>query len=163
MNDKIKPAAIGGVIVGLLSVIPIVNWVNFCCCLWAIVGGALAAHFYIKSSPTQVPVGEGAMLGAIAGVIGGIIYVVLGVPVNLLVGTATAELLIKFASSVNPQQAEMLRQQMLAPQNIITTIVQSIIGAIFLVIFSTIGGLLAIPIFEKRKVGVPPPPPGYGV
>jgi hypothetical protein len=162
MNDKIKPAAIGGIIVGLLSVIPIVNLVNLCCCLWAIVGGALAAHFYIKSSPTQVSVGEGAMLGAIAGLIGGVISVVLGVPVNLLVGRATAELLINFASSINPQQAEIMRQQMLGPQNIITTIVQSIIGAVFLVIFSTVGGLLAIPIFEKRKVGAPPPPPSYG-
>ena len=160
MNDKIKPAAIGGVIVGLLSVIPIVNWVNFCCCLWAIVGGGLAAHFYIKSSPTQVSVGEGAMLGALAGVIGGLIYLVLGVPVNLLVGRAVAELFINFAENFNPQ----LRDQILAPQNVVGEIVRGFIGAIFLVAFSTVGGLLAIPIFEKRKVAVPPPPPqSYGV
>jgi hypothetical protein len=163
MNDKIKPAAIGGVLLGLLSVIPIVNWVNFCCCLWAIVGGALAAQLYIKNSPTPVSVGEGAMLGAIAGVIGGVISLVVGIPVNLLVGQAVAGLLVNVAGSIDPQQAEALRQQIMAPQNIVQEIIRGFIGAIFLVIFSTVGGLLAIPIFEKRKVGAPPPPPSYGV
>jgi hypothetical protein len=42
MNDKLKPAIIGGVVLGLLSVIPFVNFANACCCLWAIVGGLLA-------------------------------------------------------------------------------------------------------------------------
>jgi hypothetical protein len=162
MNDKIKPAVIGGVVLGLLSVIPIVNWVNFCCCLWAIAGGVLAAQLYIKNSPTQVSVGEGAMLGAIAGVIGGAIYVVVGVPVNLLVGGAVAGLFMSLAENFNPEQADMIRRQMMAPQNIVGEIVRGFIGAIFLVIFSTVGGLLAIPIFEKRKAGAPPPPPSYG-
>ena len=162
MNDKIKPAVIGGVVLGLLSIIPIVNWVNICCCLWAILGGALAAHLYIKNSPTQVSVGEGAMLGAMAGAVGGVIAVVVGVPVNLLVGTAVQSLLFSFVQNVDPRQADMIRQQMMAPQTIVGEIVRGIIGAIFLVIFSTIGGLLAIPIFEKRKAGAPPPPPSYG-
>jgi hypothetical protein len=163
MNDKLKPAVIGGAVLGLLSVIPIVNWVNFCCCLWAIVGGLLAAQLYIKNSPTQVSVGEGAIVGAIAGVVGGAIYVIIGLPVNLLTGRAVAELFINLASNIDARQADLLRQQMLTPQNIVGEIVRGFIGAIFLVIFSTVGGLLAIPIFEKRKAGAPPPPPSYGV
>lgn len=163
MNDKIKPAVIGGVIVGLLSVIPIVNLVNLCCCLWAIVGGALAAQLYIKNSPTPVSVGEGAMVGAIAGVIGGLISLVVGIPVNLLAGQAVASLLVNLAENVDRQQAEAIRHQIMAPQSIVQEIIRGIIGAICLVIFSTIGGLLAIPIFEKRKAAAPPPPPSYGV
>ena len=162
MNDKIKPALIGGVLIGLLSAIPIVNLVNICCCLWAIVGGVLAAQIYIKTSPTQVSVGEGAMLGAIAGVIGGAIYVVVGVPVTLLVGTSIKTLLLGFVENLDPRQAQLIRQQIMAPQTVVGEVVRAFIGAIFLVIFSTIGGLLAIPIFEKRKAGVPPPPPSYG-
>jgi hypothetical protein len=103
------------------------------------------------------------MLGAIAGVIGGVISLVVGIPVNLLVGQAVAGLLVNVAGSIDPQQAEALRQQIMAPQNIVQEIIRGFIGAIFLVIFSTVGGLLAIPIFEKRKVGAPPPPPSYGV
>ncbi|HKV34988.1 MAG TPA: hypothetical protein VJP89_11715, partial [Pyrinomonadaceae bacterium] len=33
------------------------------------------------------------------------------------------------------------------------------IGALCLLVLATLGGLLSIPIFEKRKGDVPPPPP----
>jgi hypothetical protein len=38
-------------------------------------------------------------------------------------------------------------------------IIAGIVGAIVLVILSVLGGLIAVPIFEKRKGDVPPPPP----
>ncbi|PWT90882.1 MAG: hypothetical protein C5B55_09025 [Blastocatellia bacterium] len=161
MNDKIKPAVIGGVVLGLLSVIPIINLGNVCCCLWAILGGVLASHLYIKSSPTPVSVGDGALLGAIAGLIGGAIYVVIGLPIQLLVGTAVANVLLNFVAQYNPGQVEMMRQQMMASQTVAGAIVRTILGAIILAIFSTLGGLIAVTIFEKRK-GAPPPPPSYG-
>jgi hypothetical protein len=161
MNDKIKPAVIGGVVLGLLSVIPIINLGNVCCCLWAILGGVIASNLYIKSSRAPVSVGEGAMLGAIAGVVGGAIYLVLGVPIQLLVGTAMSNVLLNFLRQYNPQQAEMMRAQMMAGQTVLGAIVRGVLGAIILAIFSTLGGLIAVTIFEKRKA-TPPPPPSYG-
>src|SRR5437764_1071229 len=82
MNDKMKPALIGGVILGILSAIPFVNIPNICCCAWAIVGGIIAANIYIKNSPAPVRPGDGAVLGAIAGVIGGVINLIVGVPTS---------------------------------------------------------------------------------
>jgi hypothetical protein len=38
-------------------------------------------------------------------------------------------------------------------------IVGALIGALCLLVLATLGGLLSIPIFEKRKAGGPPPPP----
>ena len=38
-------------------------------------------------------------------------------------------------------------------------VVAGIVGAIVLIILSVLGGLIAVPIFEKRKGDVPPPPP----
>ncbi len=70
MNDKMKPAIIGGVVLGVLSAIPFVNMVNMCCCAWAIVGGVLAANMYIKNSTSPVSTGDGALVAAIAGVVG---------------------------------------------------------------------------------------------
>ena len=72
MNNKVKPALIGGVVLGLLSVIPFVSAVNVCCCLWAILGGMLATYLYVKNSPTPANAGDGAVLGALAGLIGGV-------------------------------------------------------------------------------------------
>ena len=41
-------------------------------------------------------------------------------------------------------------------------VVGTLTGAICLIVLSTVGGLLAIPMFEKRKDDVPPPPPSTG-
>ena len=88
MNNKLKPALLGGLVVGILSAIP---FINYCCCIWTLGGGALAAYLYIKSSPTPVSMGEGAMVGGLAGVVGGIIYLILGLPIAILFGIGAME------------------------------------------------------------------------
>lgn len=159
MNSKLKPALIGGLMLGVLSAIPFVNFVNVCCCLWAILGGVVASYLYIKSSPTSVGAGEGAMLGLSAGGIGAVIYIVLGIPISILMGSALSGLITRLVSGMDPSQAEAMRRQIEASQTVAGAIVNGIITAVLLVVFATIGGLLGIPIFEKRKVSMPPPPP----
>ncbi len=159
MNNKLKPALIGGVLLGLLSAIPVVNLVNICCCLWALIGGLLASYLYIKNSPVPARAGDGAILGALAGLVGAVIVVVIGIPISIIAGGITRELLIRLIENVNPGQAEAIRIQMEAGSTIAGAIVNGIILAVLLVIFSTIGGLLGVPIFEKRKGPIPPPPP----
>src|SRR5258705_12699137 len=102
MNNKLKPAIIGGIVVGLLSAILFVNFVNFCCCLWAVLGGALATYLYIKASPTPVKPGEGAVLGLLAGVVGGLIYIVIGIPLGILVSSQMTGLFSHLMESVDP-------------------------------------------------------------
>jgi hypothetical protein len=172
MNDKLKPAIIGGVVLGILSAIPFINWVNLCCCAWAIGGGVLAANLYVKGSQTPVQPAEGAMVGAMAGVVGGLIYVVIGVPLGYIVGGAATSALAGLAGSMNPEQADVIRAQMAAQSgSFIGAFFKGILGAIVITVFSTVGGLIGVAIFEKRKggPGVPPPPPpqaggpgGYG-
>jgi len=159
MNDKLKPAIIGGVVLGLLSVIPFVNWANVCCCLWAILGGALASYLYIKNSPVPATPGDGAILGALAGLVGAVISVVIGIPVSILMSGVMMGIVVRLMESINPSQAEMMRTQIEAGQTVAGAMVNGLILAVLLVIFSTLGGLIGIPIFEKRKRDVMPPPP----
>ena len=161
MNNKLKPALIGGVLLGVLSVIPFVNALNICCCLWAILGGMLATYLYVKNSPTPVSTGEGAVLGALAGVIGAVISVVLGVPIAIAMGPTMRNLFLSLLENMDAQQAEMMRRQFEASGDAIAPIIfQSLISAILLLVFAVIGGLLGVVIFEKRKGGsLPPPPP----
>src|SRR6266850_6073636 len=159
MNNKLKPAIIGGVVLGLLSVIPFVNWANICCCLWAILGGALASYLYIKNSPVPATPGDGAILGAMAGLVGAVISVVIGIPVSILMSGVMTAMLIRLMESINPSQAEMMRSQIEAGQTVVGAIVNGLILAVLLVIFSTLGGLIGVPIFEKRKRDVMPPQP----
>jgi hypothetical protein len=161
MNNKVKPALIGGVLLGLLSVIPFVNALNVCCCLWAILGGMLASYLYVKNSPVPTSTGDGAIVGAIAGLIGGVISLILGIPINYAMGPTMRNLILSIFESVDRQQAEMMRRQMeMSGDSIVGLIVNGLILAVLLFIFSVIGGLIGVAIFEKRKGGpVPPPPP----
>ena len=144
MIDKLKPALVGGLIAGILSIIPIVST---CCCIWAALGGVLASFMYIKNSPTRVTTGEGAVVGILTGVIGSLIYVIIQVPLALLLGFASME--------------DALRRSGLeVPLSGMALMALSVFLVIVLIlIFSTIGGLVGVPIFEKRKAVQPPPPP----
>lgn len=161
MNNKLKPALIGGVLLGILSVIPFVSSLNVCCCLWAILGGMLAAHLYIKNSPTPVRSGDGAVIGALAGVIGAVIVLVLGIPISYAMGPTMRNMLVGIVENIDRQQAELLRQRFeAAGDSIVGVIINTVILAVLLIIFSVIGGLIGTALFEKRKGGpVPPPPP----
>jgi hypothetical protein len=66
--------------------------------------------------------------------------------------------------SADPRQAEIMRAQIAASQSVGAAILSGIVFAFFILVFSTLGGLIAVPIFEKRKggPGMPPPPPGFG-
>jgi hypothetical protein len=160
MNNKLKPALIGGVVLGLLSVIPFVSAANVCCCLWAIVGGMLATYLYVKNSPTPATAADGAILGALAGVVGAAISIVLGIPVSLAMGPTMRNMMLSLLERVDPRQADMMRQQFEAAGSAIgPIIINAVILAVMLFVFSLLGGLLGVPIFEKRKGGAPPPPP----
>jgi hypothetical protein len=170
MNDKLKSAIIGGVVLGLLSAIPFVNFVNACCCAWAIAGGALAVYLYIQKSSHAVSVGEGAGIGAIAGAVGAIINLIIGIPLQLITGSAMTSIVTNLMARANPQGADIIRQQIEIQQNLgfgerlLLAIPGALIGFVLILIFATIGGMIAVPIFEKRKggPGAPPPPQGFG-
>jgi hypothetical protein len=149
MNNKLKPALLGGLIVGILSAIPLVQ---YCCCIWAIGGGVLAAFLYVKSSSVPVRTGDGAVVGALAGVVGGIIYLIIGLPFAIFFGMAAME-------------DQLTRSGVQLPfSGIILIIVAMIVGAIFLALLATLGGVIGVAIFEKRKGNgsAPPPPANYG-
>src|SRR5258708_1117653 len=136
MNNKLKPALIGGVVLGLLSVIPLVNLVNICCCLWALLGGLLASYLYIKNSPVPARPGDGAILGALAGLVGAVIVVIIGIPISIVAGGITRELLIRLIENVNPGQAEAIRIQMEASSQIPGAILNGLVVPLLVGILS---------------------------
>lgn len=91
--------------------------------------------------------GDGAILGILSGVFGSLIYVIIGLPIALIFGVAQMEEGFRRAGVEVP----------------LTGVALAILGVfvvvVMLLIFSTIGGLIGVPIFEKRKPGVTPPPP----
>ncbi|HEU4835547.1 MAG TPA: hypothetical protein VFS90_14055 [Pyrinomonadaceae bacterium] len=144
--NKLKPALLGGLIGGVLSAIPIVN---YCCCIWAIGGGVLAGFLFIKSAPVPVKVGEGAVVGVTTGIVAAVLYFIIGVPLAYFISGAQLEETLVRAGVQLPAGVSGL----------LLFVLSGLIGGLCLLVLSIIGGLISVPIFEKRKDGPPPPPP----
>ena len=154
MNDKLRAALTGGLVMGVLSavtVVPQVPFVRFICCIWAILGGVLAAYFYVKRSPTPARIGDGVALGLLSGASGAAISLV-------------AFLLVSFYVSDRTLAEEQLSR---AGLNVTYASVIWLIAALALVLQlaqSLVGGIIGVALIERRgeeDSGPPPPPPPY--
>jgi len=67
------PALLGGLFLGVLSALPIVQLCN-CCCIWIAGGGMLAAYLQQQNQPRPITRLEGARVGLVAGGIGAVVW-----------------------------------------------------------------------------------------
>lgn len=157
MNSKLRAGLLGGLVMGVLSavtVVPQVPFVRFICCIWAMLGGVLAAYFYARRSPTPARIGDGVAVGVIAGAVGALISLVAFALVSFYVTDRTqaeeqiarAGLKITYGSVI----------WMIAALAFILQITQALVG-----------GIIGVALFERRGEegsGPPPPPPApyYG-
>ena len=172
--DKFQAALMAGIIFGVLSSIPFVNWVNICCCLWFAIGGAVAARTLINRSPVlPVTSGDGAGVGAISGAIAAGVDLVLGLPLALLTSEMVFTAMQNFMSSMQDPRFRDAIEQMGQARNqpigarVAAELLQWLIRAALGIGFATLGGVIGVSMFEKRKgqqmpPPPPPPPPGYG-
>ena len=168
--NKIQPALIGGLVIGLLWSIPFLSLANMCCCFGVMVGGALAAWMLIKRSPVlPVSYGDGAIVGLLAGVVGAGVYLVLGVPIVLAFNGAGLGMIRSVISQMgNPEAQRMIEDAVRNSQNqpltdrLMGALLGWLIASVISIGFASIGGLIGVAIFEKRKGQYPPQPPsGY--
>jgi len=66
---KFQPALFGGLFIGVLSALPIINIGN-CCCLWVIGGGVLATYLMQQNHPYPIAAADGALVDEIGHVRG---------------------------------------------------------------------------------------------
>jgi len=162
MSSKFQPALLGGLVLGVLSVLPVVNIGNACCCLWVVSGGALAAYLLQKNQAAPIGAGDGAAVGLLAGVIGAIVWQVLQVPVSLAMGPLVIRMTDRLLSAGDlPENVRPFFEMM--RQNSGFSVVGFIIGAFFTlvvsIVFSTLGGLIGAALFRTKVPPVPPIPP----
>jgi hypothetical protein len=166
---KLMPALAGGLVVGLGSLAgSFIPFVNLCCCLWGVVGGVVASYVLIKRSRTlPVSNGEGATAGLLAGAIGSLIFSVVAVPImRMFWGTLTAEMLARGEAMNDPASQESVKRMVDFIQNnpTLSALLVCFIFGIALMGSATLGGIIGVVIFEKRK-GQPGPqqwPPSSG-
>jgi hypothetical protein len=164
---KLLPALYGGVIMGVISGVPVLSLVNCLCCAGIMLGGFMAVFFYKNElKPTSPPLtnGDGLGLGALAGVMGAVVTVVLTALFHFVFGMALGGGMqrledLGIGNEVPPQTLRMIEGLMKE---------QSILGITFafhLIIdplFGLIGGLIGYAVFKTKTPVVMPPPPVPG-
>jgi hypothetical protein len=153
---------IGGVIMGVLSALPIVSAGNFCCCLWVVSGGMIAAYLVQQNQPGPITPADGALVGLLAGLIGAVVYFVVKIPIDFLMAPIERAMLQRILDSgtMPPEWRDFIeRYGGDRDVSVAFQIVGRIVGMMFWMfigaIFSTIGGLVGSVIFRKDT-----PPPG---
>lgn len=79
-----QAALLGGVFIGVLSALPIVNIAN-CCCIWIVGGGVIAAYLVQQDSRVPITPGRGARAGLLAGVFGAFAWLAIFLPLSVVV------------------------------------------------------------------------------
>lgn len=162
--SKLQPVLIGGLVLGLGSVIPIISFGNVCCCGWAIVGGALAAYLLIKRSAIfPITSGDGASAGALAGLVGSFINLILGVPLSLLQWNNVITTMQQRADNVADAASRQMVRQMTDAMQGHPALIALGVWVVFTIVstgMAALGGVIGVAIFEKRK-GQPASQPPY--
>jgi hypothetical protein len=158
---RMHPAVFGGIFIGVLSALPIINIAN-CCCLWVIGGGVLATYLMQQNFPYAVTAADGALVGLLAGLLGGILGVLLSVPIEMMMGPVQQRLLERLILSNPdvPQETRTMLENMAArSQSAVMFGLRLVFGTVVGAVFGMLGGLLGVALF-KKNVPPPPPPPG---
>lgn len=155
-SSRLQPALLGGVFIGVMSALPIINAGNCCCCLWVLAGGALAVYLRQQNSPVPIEASEGALMGLLAGLIGGVLGVLLAIPIQMLLGPLQQEWMREWMAGNQdmPPEAREMMDRLMAGNAL--RLAGAVINVVTSVVFGMLGGLLGVAIFKKTA---PPQPP----
>ncbi len=156
-SGRFQPALLGGLLIGVLSALPIVSAGNCCCCLWVIAGGMLAVHLRQQNSPFAITSAEGALTGLLAGLFGGIIGVLLAIPVDMMMGPMQRRMLdwVMVANPDIPTETRDMFQRFATPAALAFKL---LFGVITGAVFGMLGGLLGVAVFKNDLPEAPPQP-----
>jgi hypothetical protein len=161
--SMLQPALLGGVVIGVLSALPIVNFGNLCCCGWVLFGGGLAAYQMQQQRPQPISVGDGALVGLLAGAIGAVVLVIASIPINAILMPFQSNVLEQALSNARdmPPEAraflESLRGGALAG---VASFFAFMLSLVVFSVFGLFGGLFGALFFRKSAPPSRPEDPG---
>lgn len=155
--SKFQPALYGGLFIGVLSALPLINFAN-CCCLWVISGGVLATYLLQQNHPYPVNAADGALVGLLAGLIGGVVGVLLSIPLEMAMGPVQQRMLQRLVLSnpdIPPETRQIFENMAGRGLSAVMIVIRLVFGVCIGSIFGMLGGLLGVALFKKHDV-----PPG---
>ncbi|HUN65880.1 MAG TPA: hypothetical protein VMW43_07230 [Bacteroidota bacterium] len=174
MNEKPDmkmPVLYGGIVIGAISSIPFVSFVNCFCCAGILFGGFLTAKFYHDNFPPGDPgftSSDCLLAGFLAGVIGAVIAATVSAVITAMLGDVAGKFVIDFLrnSSIKiPEEALRKIEESLAEELTVVKFVKNLVFSVVLFGgFGLLGGLIGYSVYKpKGLTPMPPPPPAASV
>jgi len=146
---------LGGLFIGVLSALPIINLAN-CCCLWILGGGAIAAYLAQQHHPGPFGLMDGARIGFRAGVVGAVVWLLASTVVDVIVAPlqqSAADFMLRSAPDIPPDVRSWLENI----GNSASLPARMIVGFFFQLFlaapFGALGGLVGAAIFGRPERG----------
>jgi len=149
--SKLLPAVYGGLIIGVVSGIPFLSWINCACCAGVMAGGFLAVYLFRRNldSRYHMDMSDGAQLGLLAGVFGAMISTAL----SQLFMTVSLEMVQKFmALYIKDPDLDALFDQF-SPEKFAHgwMLFSFVLSLVIYSIFGLIGGLIGVSMVGKSR------------
>ena len=153
--NRYQPAILGGLFIGVLSSLPLVNAANICCCLWVVAGGVLVVYLQQQNTPVPVETTDAVLGGAMAGLIGALITVGVQLAMVGVVGPAVLEQIrsqLDSAPEVPPAMRDLLLRIFEGRSFVLLSL---LINVPVYAVFAMLGSFLGLSFFRKKT---PPQP-----
>lgn len=168
-KPSLVPSAMaGGLLLGILSGVPLVNCLNCACCITIILGGILSSYLYLRNYPATLPpvtYGDGAVLGLLTGVFGTVFWAFIHILFQLLkqmMGFTAAGMgfLREIAANpdIPPEVREILQEVIQeyvtsSPFSPFSLVISITFMGILSLVFATIGSIIGVALFQKQQPG----------
>lgn len=160
---KLQPALLGGVTIGVLSALPVINVAN-CCCAWILFGGALAAYLMQANHPEPIQIGDGAVVGLMAGLAGAVVWLIISIPISTAMAPFQQRMTrraLENATDIAPELRALLDSMSGAPAVGIGLLFGFFVMLVVSTLFGMFGGIFGALMFKKKTPPpvIPPPIP----
>ena len=149
--SKLMPAVWGGLFIGVITGVPILNFINCFCCVGVIAGGMLSVYLYRTGlkEDQYMTMSDGVAVGLLAGILGA----VCGAILHSIFGAMSRDIL-EFASKYidYPWMDEILYNFTTA-QVAKSFFLVNILGNLLIdCVFGLVGGILGFAVYGKAKM-----------
>lgn len=162
---KLNSTLIGGILMGVITGLPIISMLNTCCCCGGVMlCGLISLYLYkkeFKDETIHLESSDALIIGVVTGLFGALFCNLIGVVSYLIFGNIDEEMVIKALEWLKtriPQAAEQIDEKLYTLQQSIDegltmkkVIFNVFFNVIFFPIFAMLGALIGYGIFRTKK------------
>ena len=147
-----QPALLGGLLIGVLSSLPIVQAGNICCCLWVVCGGLLTVYLQQQDKAEPVETGDAVLGGLIAGLVGAVIVACVSYVKMLVLGPLVQGAMEQVRAQLDsqPDVPPGVRDFVMSMMSGRGVVAMALLQLPVYAVFSMLGALLGLAFFRKK-------------